>query len=149
MPDFIAEVVDYEELYKAWMSQGATTPFSYTENKGFDKEANSISLVRGMMTRLTNGFVLSINDSMVQAIGDFTNNTAAKESVAVASALTSLIKVANGQIPMNFFYSKNQDSSAYAKLGLQAFGVDTSRAFTINGKTFHFDAQGQIRLGEN
>ncbi len=84
---------------------------------------------------------------MVQAFGDFKDNQAASESAAIAGALSHLIKVANGQIPMNMFYSKNQDNSAYAKKGLQAFGIDTSRPFTINGRTFHFDGDEQIRMG--
>ena len=144
---FIAEFGNYEEFHKAWMSQGAETPFSYTENKGFNEAENSISLVQRMAARLNNGFVLSITDSMVYPEGDFRDNTAAKESAAVASALSHLIKVANGQIPMNMFYSKNQDNSAYAKMGLEAFGIDTSRPFTINEKTFHYDSEGKIRLG--
>lgn len=143
-----AEFVDYQEFHKAWMSQGATTAFSYTENKGFNAEENSISLVPGMMARLANGFKLSIDEYMVQALGDFKDNQAASESAAIAGALSHLIKVANGQIPMNMFYSKNQDNSAYAKMGLQAFGIDTSRPFTINGRTFHFDGNEQIRLGK-
>ena len=44
--------------------------------------------------------------------------------------------------------SRNQDNSEYAKQGLQAFGIDTSKPFTINEKTFHFDSEGKIRLGE-
>jgi len=144
---FIAEFGNYEEFHKAWMSQGAETPFSYTESKGFNEAENSISLVQGMAARLNNGFVLSITDSMVYPEGDFRDNAEAKESAAVASALSHLIKVANGQIPMNMFYSKNQDNSAYAKMGLEAFGIDTSRPFTINEKTFHYDSEGQIRLG--
>ena len=142
-----AEFVDYQEFHKAWMSQGAETAFSYTSNNGFSAEANSISLVPGMSVRLSNGFRLAIGDYMVQALGDFKDNQAASESAAIAGALSHLIKVANGQIPMNMFYSKNQDNSAYAKIGLQAFGIDTSRPFTINEKTFHFDSDGQIRLG--
>ena len=142
-----AEFVDYQEFHKAWMSQGAETAFSYTSNNGFNAEANSISLVPGMSVRLSNGFRLAIGDYMVQALGDFKDNQAASESAAIAGALSHLIKVANGQIPMNMFYSKNQDNSAYAKIGLQAFGIDTSRPFTINEKTFHFDSDGQIRLG--
>ena len=142
-----AEFVDYQEFHKAWMSQGAETAFSYTSNNGFNAEANSISLVPGMSVRLSNGFRLAIGDYMVQALGDFKDNQAASESAAIAGALSHLIKVANGQIPMNMFYSKNQDNSAYAKIGLQAFGIDTSRPFTINEKTIHFDSDGQIRLG--
>ena len=142
-----AEFVDYQEFHKAWMSQGAETAFSYTSNNGFNAEANSISLVPGMSVRLSNGFRLAIGDYMVQALGDFKDNQAASESAAIAGALSHLIKVANGQIPMNMFYSKNQDNSAYAKSGLQAFGIDTSRPFTINEKTFHYDSDGQIRLG--
>ncbi len=142
-----AEFVDYQEFHKAWMSQGAETAFSYTSNNGFNAEANSISLVPGMSVRLSNGFRLAIGDYMVQALGDFKDNQAASESAAIAGALSHLIKVANGQIPMNLFYSKNQDNSAYAKIGLQAFGIDTSRPFAINEKTFHFDSDGQIRLG--
>ena len=138
---------DYPEVHKARMSQGAETAFSYTSNNGFNAEANSISLVPGMSVRLSNGFRLAIGDYMVQALGDFMDNQAASESAAIAGALSHLIKVANGQIPMNMFYSKNQDNSAYAKIGLQAFGIDTSRPFTINEKTFHFDSDGQIRLG--
>lgn len=142
-----AEFVDYQEFHKAWMSQGAETAFSYTSNNGFNAEANSISLVPGMSVRLSNGFRLAIGDYMVQALGDFKDNQAASESAAIAGALSHLIKVANGQIPMNMFYSKNQDNSAYAKIGLQAFGIDTSRPFTINGRTFHFDGDEQIRMG--
>ena len=142
-----AEFVDYQEFHKAWMSQGAETAFSYTKNNGFNAEANSISLVPGTSTLLSNGFRIAISDYMVQAFGDFMDNQAAKESAAIAGALSHLIKVANGQIPMNMFYSKNQDNSAYAKIGLQAFGIDTSRPFIINEKTFHFDSDGQIRLG--
>ncbi len=142
-----AEFVDYQEFHKAWMSQGAETAFSYTKNNGFNAEENSISLVPGMSVRLSNGFRLAISDYMVQAFGDFKDNQAASESAAIAGALNHLIKVANGQIPMNMFYSKNQDNSAYVKIGLQAFGIDTSRPFTINEKTFHFDSDGQIRLG--
>ena len=142
-----AEFVDYQEFHKAWMSQGAETAFSYTSNNGFNAEANSISLVPGMSVRLSNGFRLAIGDYMVQALGDFKDNQAASESAAIAGALSHLIKVANGQISMNMFYSKNQDNSAYAKSGLQAFGIDTSRPFTINEKTFHYDSDGQIRLG--
>ena len=142
-----AEFVDYQEFHKAWMSQGAETAFSYNSNNGFNAEANSISLVPGMSVRLSNGFRLAIGDYMVQALGDFKDNQAASESAVIAGALSHLIKVANGQIPMNMFYSKNQDNSAYAKIGLQAFGIDTSRPFTINEKTFHFDSDGQIRLG--
>ena len=142
-----AEFVEYQEFHKAWMSQGAEMAFSYTSNNGFNAEANSISLVSGMSVRLSNGFRLAIGDYMVQALGDFKDNQAASESAAIAGALSHLIKVANGQIPMNMFYSKNQDNSAYAKIGLQAFGIDTSRPFTINEKTFHFDSDGQIRLG--
>ena len=142
-----AEFVDYQEFHKAWMSQGAETAFSYTSNNGFNAEANSISLVPGMSVRLSNGFRLAIGDYMVQALGDFKDNQDASESAAIAGALSHLIKVANGQIPMNMFYSKNQDNSAYAKSGLQAFGIDTSRPFTINEKTFHYDSDGQIRLG--
>ena len=142
-----AEFVDYQEFHKAWMSQGAETAFSYTKNNGFNSKANSISLVPGMSARLSNGFRITISDYMVQALGDFKDNQAASESAAVAGALNHLIKVANGQIPMNMFYSKNQDNSDYAKIGLQAFGIDTSRPFTINEKTFHFDSDGQIRLG--
>ena len=143
-----ANFVDYQEFHRAWMSQGATTAFSYTENKGLNTEDNSISLVPGMMTRLANGFKISINDYMVQAVGDFRDNEAAKESTAIASALNSLIKVANGQIPMNMFHSsRTQDNSEYAKKGLQAFGIDTSKPFIINEKAFHFDSEGKIRLG--
>ena len=142
-----AEFVDYQEFHKAWMSQGAETAFSYTSNNGFNAEANSISLVPGMSVRLSNGFRLAIGDYMVQALGDFKDNQDASESAAIAGALSHLIKVANGQIPMNMFYSKNQDNSAYAKIGLQAFGIDTSRPFTINEKTFHYDREGKIRLG--
>lgn len=144
-----ANFVDYQEFHKAWMSQGATTPFSYTENKGLNKEENSISLVPGMSANLSNGFKISITDYMVQALGDYHDNEAAKESNATAGALNSLIKVANGQIPLNMFHSsRNQDNSEYAKQGLQAFGIDTSKPFTINEKTFHFDSEGKIRLGE-
>uniref|UniRef100_UPI004057110C hypothetical protein n=1 Tax=Acetatifactor sp. TaxID=1872090 RepID=UPI004057110C len=142
-----AEFVDYQEFHKAWMSQGAETAFSYTQNNGFNTETNSISLVPGMSVRLSNGFRLAIGDYMVQAFGDFNDNQAASESAAIAGALSHLIKVANGQIPMNMFYSKKQDNSAYAKIGLEAFGIDTSRPFTINGRTFHFDGDEQIRLG--
>lgn len=144
-----AEFVDYQEFHKAWMSQGAATAFSYTENKGFNAEENSISLVPGMMVRLANGFRLSIDEYMVQALGDFRNNEAAKESTSIASAMSSLIKVANGQIPLNLFHSsRTQNNSEYAKKGLEAFGIDTSRTFIINDKAFHFDSDGQIRLGE-
>lgn len=144
-----ANFVDYQEFHKAWMSQGATTPFSYTENKGLNKEENSISLVPGMSANLSNGFKISITDYMVQALGDYHDNEAAKESNATAGTLNSLIKVANGQIPLNMFHSsRNQDNSEYAKQGLQAFGIDTSKPFTINEKTFHFDSEGKIRLGE-
>lgn len=149
MPSFVGNFMDYQEFHKAWMSQGATTAFSYTKNKGFDAEKNSISLVPGMLTRLANGFKLSINNYMVQALGDFRDNKATKESTAIAGALSLLIKVANGQIPLNMFYSRTQNNSLYAKKGLQAFGVDTSRTFTINEKKFYFDEDGQIRLGEN
>ena len=98
---------------------------------------------------LSNGFKISITDYMVQALGDYHDNEAAKESNATAGALNSLIKVANGQIPLNMFHSsRNQDNSEYAKQGLQAFGIDTSKPFTINEKTFHFDSEGKIRLGE-
>ncbi len=143
-----ANFVDYQEFHKAWMSQGATTPFSYTQNEGYNSEKNSISLVPGMMTRLSNGFKLSINNYMVEALGNFKNNEAAKESTAIASAMSSLIKVANGQIPISMFHSsRTQNNSEYAKKGLEAFGIDTSKAFTINDKTFHFDQEGQIRLG--
>lgn len=144
-----ANFVDYQEFHKAWMSQGATTPFSYTENKGLNKEENSISLVPGMSASLSNGFRLSITEYMVQALGDYHDNEGAKESNAIAGALNSLIKVANGQIPLNMFHSsRNQDNSEYAKRGLQAFGIDTSKPFTINEKKFHFDSEGKIRLGE-
>ena len=144
-----ANFVDYQEFHKAWMSQGATTPFSYTENMGLNKEENSISLVPGMSASLSNGFRLSITEYMVQALGDYHDNEAAKESNAIAGALNSLIKVANGQIPLNMFHSsRNQDNSEYAKRGLQAFGIDTSKPFTINEKKFHFDSEGKIRLGE-
>ena len=144
-----ANFVDYQEFHKAWMSQGATTPFSYTENKGLNKEENSISLVPGMSASLSNGFRLSITEYMVQALGDYHDNEAAKESNAIAGALNSLIKVANGQIPLNMFHSsRTQDNSEYAKRGLQAFGIDTSKPFTINEKKFHFDSEGKIRLGE-
>ena len=144
-----ANFVDYQEFHKAWMSQGATTPFSYTENKGLNKEENSISLVPGMSASLSNGFRLSITEYMVQALGDYHDNESAKESNAIAGALNSLIKVANGQIPLNMFHSsRNQDNSEYAKRGLQAFGIDTSKPFTINEKKFHFDSEGKIRLGE-
>ena len=142
-----AEFVDYQEFHKAWMSQGAETAFSYTRNEGFNAEANSISLVPGMSVRLSNGFRLVIGDYMVQALGDFKDNQAASESAAITGALSHLIKVANRQIPINMFYSKNQDNSAYAKIGLEAFGIDTSRPFTINSRTFHFDGDEQIRLG--
>ena len=64
-----AEFIDYQEFHRQWMSQGATTAFSYRENKGLDKENNSISMVPGMNTRLENGFSLSISDYMVQAAG--------------------------------------------------------------------------------
>lgn len=63
--------------------------------------------------------------------------------------MSSLIKVANGQIPLNLFHSsRTQNNSEYAKKGLEAFGIDTSRTFIINDKAFHFDSDGQIRLGE-
>ena len=142
-----AEFVDYQEFHKAWMSQGAETAFSYTKNEGFSALENRISLVPGMSTKLQNGFQLAIDDYMVRVMGDYTDNMAASESTAIAGVLSHLIKVANGQIPMNMFYSKNQDSSTYAQMGLQAFGIDTSRPFIINGKTFHFDDAEQIRLG--
>lgn len=145
---FIAEFVDYQKFHQAWMSQGSTTAFSYTTNKGLNVEENSISLVPGVMIRLANGFKLAINNYMVSALGNFKNNVAAQESAAIAGALNSLIKVANGQIPMNMFYSKNQNNSEYAKIGLQAVGIDTSRTFIINERKFHFDDEGQIRLGE-
>ena len=144
-----AEFVDYQEFHKAWMSQGAETAFSYTRNEGFSALENRISLIPGLSTKLQNGFQLVIDNYMVRAMGDYTDNMAASESAAIAGALSHLIKVANGQIPMNMFYSKNQDSSAYAKIGLQAFGIDTSRTFIINGKTFHFDDAEQIRLGNS
>ena len=144
-----AEFIDYQEFHRQWMAQGATIAFSYTENRGLDKEKNSISLVSGMQVGLANGFRLSINDYMVQAVGDFRNNNAARESTCISSALSSLIKVANGQISMNMFYSsRTQDNSAYSRMGLEAFGIDTSKPFEINGKTFHFDSDGKIRLGD-
>lgn len=144
-----AEFVDYQEFHKQWMFQGATTAFSYTDNKGLDKENNSISLVSGMVTHLSNGFKLSINEYMVQAIGDFRDNESAKESTSIASAMTSLIKVANGQIPLNMFHSsRTQDNSAYARKGLEAFGIDTSKTFLVNEKKFYFDSEGKIKLGD-
>lgn len=140
-----AEFIDYQEFHRQWMSQGATTAFSYRENKGLDKENNSISMVPGMNTRLENGFSLSISDYMVQAVGDFRNNRAASEATRISSAMSSLIKVANGQISMNMFYSsKTQNNSAYAKAGLEAFGIDTTRPFSINERQFYFNSEDRI-----
>ncbi len=142
-----AEFVDYQDFHRQWMSQSATTAFSYTQNKGFNKADNSISLVSGMSAQLANGFKLSINDYMVQADGDFRNNNGARKATQVASAMSSLIKVANGQISLGLFHSLNpQENSANAKIGLEAFGIDTSKAFKINDTSFYYDEMGKIRL---
>lgn len=45
-------------------------------------------------------------------------------------------------------YVRKEDNSAYSRMGLEAFGIDTSKPFEINGKTFHFDSDGKIRLGD-
>ena len=63
----------------------------------------------------------------------------------ISSAMSSLIKVANGQISMNMFYSsKTQNNSAYAKAGLEAFGIDTTRPFSINERQFYFNSEDRI-----
>lgn len=63
-----------------------------------------------------------------------------ENSISLVPGVT--IGLANGQIPMNFFYSKHQNSSEYAKIGLQAAGIDMSRTFIINETKFHFDEEG-------
>lgn len=144
LPDF-ATMVNPEEVYQAWMSQGSGVPFSYTINRGLNIEKNSISLVPGINIRLSNGFLLFVEDSMVRAEGDSKNQEAARTAAAVSGALNSLIKAANGQIPMNFFY-QNDQNSAYARLGLEAAGIDTSRSFFINEREFLVDERGIIRM---
>ena len=52
----------------------------FAENEGFNAEANSISLVPGMSVRLSNGFRHTIDNYMIQALGDFKNNQAASDN---------------------------------------------------------------------
>lgn len=146
-PDF-ATPVNPEEVYQAWMSQGAETPFTYIINRGLNTEKNSISLVPGVNIRLSNGFLLFVEDSRVGAKGDVKNQEAARTAAAVSGALNSLIKAANGQIPMNFFYQNDQNSS-HARMGLEAAGIDTSRSFFINEREFLVDEKGVIRMRQS
>lgn len=139
-----AELIDPQEVERAWEAQLASTPFSYRINKGYNAEENSISLVPGMRARLSNGYQLVIESGMVRSYGNIHDVAAGFESNDWASALGDLIKVANGQIPISFFYF-DKNYSGYAEKALQAFGVDTSRPFTINESKFYINGRGQIR----
>ena len=144
-PTFVNEEIDYRDFERSWMSQGANVDFTYRNNTGLDTVNNSISLVPGMKAKMNNGFTLSINNSMVNASGDDRDHENALHSAEVASAVNALIKVANGQIPINLFYSsRNQDNSELAREGLAAFGIDIDRPFTVNNTRFAFDEIGRL-----
>ncbi len=139
-----AEIIDSAEAERSWMGELASTPYSYRINKGYNAEENSISLVPGMRARLSNGYQLVIENGMVRSYGNIHNVAAGFESNDLASALGTLIKVANGQTRISIFHFDPQYDK-YAEKALQAFGVDTSRPFIINESKFYIDGRGKIR----
>jgi len=88
-----------------------------------------------------------LNSMAFQWAGDDSNNRAGyKEAIEIGGALTRLIRIANGQgyTIINNSTEQMREWTSNVLKGLEAFGIDTSMDFTVNGTKFHINDDGVL-----
>jgi len=118
--------------------------YTYTQNKGLDRAANSISLVPGMRINMGSDGYINIDDIYPRPSGGRTG-APSKSAIDAAVGLNYLIRIANNQFVQTPALFYNNSAIQQATLNaLRSAGIDTSRPFYINETKFEVQS-GVVR----
>lgn len=112
------------------------SPFTITENNGYNKYENSISLVPGTEIDLKNGMVLKIKDNFVDIYckdDSLYSTEKYKHAGSLSAALNKFIRYANGQ---NGSLGFDDEMRKLVTSVLEKMGIDTTKVFKVNGTSF-------------
>ncbi len=126
---------------------GRTSPLKYASSTSLNASENAISFAKGAKATLSKGFQITLREKSFEWSGDVQKNPSGLEQAGkVGIALSDLIRWANGQVDhLTMTGEGTLERSSYALEGLRAFGIDTTRDFSINGTGFHINSQGEIQ----
>lgn len=121
--------------------------FAVTDNYGFNRINNSISLVNGTKVDLGNGIVLHVEESSVSL--NYKEGYNIKESdiemaSEMAGALNIFIRYANCQAGTLYFGEKEQ---RYIINILKTIGININKDFSVNGSIFNIENGKIIKQG--
>ena len=126
-----------EERIRLMMEQ-SNRAFTYTQNKGFNKAENSISLVPGMGFDMGNNSFLEIGAGCVM---NYDGIGPIKSLNTIDGALSMFIRIANNQFTFDeeyqtrgFYADKNAQATVIKALA--NMGIDTNQPFYVNGSKF-------------
>lgn len=122
------------------------SPFVVTENLGYNKSENSISLVSGIDIDLGRGMVLKIKDNMVDVYcsdNRLYDEDNYRRAAQTGAALNKFIRYANGQ---GGSFGFDDDQRKFAASVLERMGINTDQPFVVNGTCFSTSENGRGTL---
>ncbi len=118
-------------------------PFKLASNTNFNRSANSINLADGTQINVTAGYVLTVRPQGVEISGGNPNNSKASEAQNMAAALSALLGIAGGtKHTAAYSASEYQKWTDNVSKAMGFLGVDTSKAFKVNGVKFSRNESG-------
>ncbi len=127
--------------------KGRMSPLKFASSTSLNANENAISFGKGAKATLSKGFQITLGEKSFEWSGDVQRNPIGLEQAGkVGIALSDLIRWANGQVDhLTMTGEGTLERSSYALEGLKAFGIDTTKDFSINGTGFFVNSQGEIQ----
>jgi hypothetical protein len=118
-------------------------PIKLAKSTTFNKYANTINLADGTLINVTAGYVLTVRTQGVEIYGGNPNNPKASEAQNMAVALSALLRIADGTMhTATYSASEYQKWTDNVSKVMRFLGVDTNKAFKVNGVKFSRNESG-------
>lgn len=112
-------------------------PIKPVSGTNFNRSANNINLADGTRINAAAGYVLTVRPEGIEISGGNANHSKALEAQNMAAALSALLRIAGGTMhTAAFSASEYQKWTNNVSKVMGYLGVDTSKAFTVNGVKF-------------
>ncbi len=118
-------------------------PIKLASSTNFNRSANNINLAEGTQINTAEGYVLTVRPEGIEISGGNTNHSKASEAQNMAASLSALLRIAGGTMhTAAFSASEYQKWTNNVSKAMGYLGVDTSKAFTVNGVKFSKNESG-------
>jgi len=112
-------------------------PIKLVSSTNYNRSANNVNLADGTRIIAPAGYILTVKPEGIDISGDNMNSSKVLEAQKMAASLSALLRIAGGTMhTAAFSASEYQKWTNNVSKAMGYLGVDTSKAFTVNGVKF-------------